>query len=311
MDYKRRLSQFNSEKQKFFLRLSVFFEGSNIIPKKMKIFKKFLLPVIQLRIDWKIKVYFITTLIGAIVGLLIIFPLNQGILFYEYVQNELDGPTVIQFVQSQFNMLFSGESSGKLIFYSVVGAMLGLLTARIHISLNSNLRYIEQLSGELTKDIGTLISHGESSALEFKSTFHWDIKQSKVNKQLVIVILKTIAGFMNNNGGTLLIGVDDDGKIIGLEQDYKNLKKKDRDGFEQSIFTAISTNLGTDLSNYVHVIFHSKDNKDICRLIILPASRPVFVKKEGSTKFYIRAGVSTREMNIEEATKYIDNHWSK
>jgi hypothetical protein len=311
MDYKQKLAQFNSEKQKIFLRLSVFFKGSNILPKNMKILKKFLLPVIQLRIDWKFKVYVISTLVGAIVGLFIIFPLNQGILFYEYVQNELDGPTVIQFVHNQFNLLFSGESSGKLIFYTSVGAILGLVSARIHVSLNSNLRYIEQLSGELTKDIGTLISHGESSALEFKSTFHWDLKQSKVNKQLVIVILKTIAGFMNNNGGTLLIGVDDDGKIIGLEKDYQNLKKKDRDGFEQSIFTAISTNLGTDLSNYIHVIFHSKDNKDICRLIIMPAPRPVFVKKEGHTKFYIRAGVSTRELNIEEATKFIDNHWSK
>ena len=273
--------------------------------------KKFLLPVIQLRIDWKIKIYVISTVVGAIVGLLILFPLNQGILFYEYVQNELDGPTVIQFVQSQFNMLFSGGSSGKLIFYTTVGAMLGLLTARIHISLNSNLRYIEQLSGELTKDVRKLISHGESSTLEFKSTFRWDIKQSKFNKQLVFVILKTIAGFMNNSGGTLLIGVDDDGKIIGLEKDYQNLKKKDRDGFEQSIFTAISTNLGTDLSNYVHVIFHSKDNNDICRLIIMPAPRPVFVKQEGSTKFYIRTGVSTRELNIEEATKFIENRWHK
>ncbi len=273
--------------------------------------RKFLLPVIQLRIDWKIKIYIITTVVGAIVGLLVLFPLNQGILFYEYVQNELDGPTVIQFVQSQFYMLFSGESSGKIMFYSTIGAIVGLLTARIHISLNSNLRYIEQLSGELTKDVRKLISHGESSTLEFKSTFRWDIKQSKFNKQLVFVILKTIAGFMNNSGGTLLIGVDDDGKIIGLEKDYQNLKKKDRDGFEQSIFTAISTNLGTDLSNYVHVIFHSKDNNDICRLIIMPAPRPVFVKQEGSTKFYIRTGVSTRELNIEEATKFIDNRWQK
>ena len=273
--------------------------------------KKVLLLVIQLRINWKIKVYILTTVVGAIIGLLILFPLNQGILFYEYVQNELDGPTVIQFVQSQFNMLFSGESSGKLIFYSTIGAVLGLLTARIHISLNNKLRYIEQLSGDLTKDVEKLISHGESSSIEFKSSFRWDVKQSKVNKQLVFVILKTIAGFMNNNGGTLLIGVADDGKIIGLEKDYQNLKKQDRDGFEQSIFTAISTNLSTDLSNYAHLIFHSKDNNDICRLIIMPTSRPVFVKQEGSTKFYIRTGVSTRELNIEEATKFIDNRWQK
>ena len=273
--------------------------------------KKFLLPVIQSRIDWKIKIYILTTVIGAIAGLLVLFPLNQGVLFYEYVQHEIDAPTLIQFIQNQFNKLYFGESTGKLIFYSTIGAMLGLLTAWIHISLNSHLRYIEQLSGELTKDLKKLISHGESSSLEFKSSFRWDIKQSKVNKQLVFVILKTIAGFMNNNGGTLLIGVDDDGKIIGLEKDYQNLKKQDRDGFEQSIFTAILTNLGTDLSNYVHVVFHMVDSKDICRLIIMPTPRPVFIKQEGSTKFYIRTGVSTRELNIEEATKFIVNRWRK
>ena len=273
--------------------------------------KKFLLPVIQLRINWKIKVYIITTIVGAIIGLLILFPLNQVVFFHEYVQYEKNGATVIQFVQEQFNKLYHGESLGKLIFYSTTGALLGLLTARIHVSLNSKLRYIEQLSSELAKDFKKLISNGESSTLEFKSSFRWDIKQSKVNKQLVFVILKTIAGFMNNNGGTLLIGVDDNGKIIGLEKDYQNLKKQDRDGFEQSIFTAISTNLGTDLSNYLHVIFHTVNSNDICRLIIMPAPRPVFIKQEGNPKFYIRTGVSTRELNIEEATKFIDNRWQK
>jgi hypothetical protein len=271
--------------------------------------KKFLLPAIQLRIDWETKIYVITIVVGAIIGLLILFPLNQVVLFYEYVQYEVDGPTAIQFVLDQFFKLIYGESLSKLIFYSITGALLGLLTAKIHISLNSKLRYIEQLSGELTKDVKKLISHGESSTLEFKSSFRWDIKQSKVNKELIFVILKTIAGFMNNNGGTLLIGVADDGKIIGLEKDCQNLKNPNRDGFEQSIITAISTNLGTDLCNYVHVIFHSINGNNICRLIIMPAPRPVFIKQGNNTKFYIRTGVSTRELNIEEATKFIDNRW--
>ena len=271
--------------------------------------KKVLLPIIQIRIDWRIKIYILTTVVAAIAGLLILFPLNQSVLFYEYAQHEIDALSVIQFVHEQFNELYSGKSSGKLIFYSTTGSLLGLLTARIHISLNNNLRYIEQLSGELTKDVLKLISHGENSVLEFKSSLRWDIKQSKVNKQLVFVVLKTIAGFMNNKGGTLLIGIEDDGKIIGLEKDYQNLKKPDRDGFEQLIFTAISTNLGTYLSNYVHVIFHTIDSKDICRIIIMPTPRPVFVKQGSVTKFYIRTGVSTRELNVEEAAKFIANHW--
>jgi len=117
-------------------------------------------------------------IVGAVFGLLILFPLNQSILFYEYVQHEIDALSVIQFIQVQFNKLYAGESSSKLIFYSFTGAMLGLLTAKIHISLNSKLRHIEQLSGELTKDVKKLISNGESSVLEFKSSYRWDIKQS-------------------------------------------------------------------------------------------------------------------------------------
>lgn len=273
--------------------------------------KKLLFPVIQLRINWKIKIYVITTIVGAIVGLVILFPINQGVLFYEYVQHDIDGSTLIQFIQGQFNKLYFGESTTKLIFYSTTGALLGLLTAKIHVSLNSKLQYIEQLSSELSKGIKNIISNGESSTLEFKSSFRWDIKHSKVNKQLVAVILKTIAGFMNNTGGTLLIGVTDEGTIIGLEKDYLNLKKSDRDGFEQAIVTAVSTQLGTDLCNYVHVLFHSINGKDICRLIVMPAPRPVFIKQKTETKFYVRTGVSTRELNIEEASKFIANRWQK
>jgi len=82
--------------------------------------KKIIMPAIQLRIDWKIKIYIITTFFGAIIGLLILFPLNQVVLFHEYIQYETNGPTAIQFVQDQFIKLFHGESLGKIIFYSSI-----------------------------------------------------------------------------------------------------------------------------------------------------------------------------------------------
>ena len=51
------------------------------------------------------------------------------------------------------------------------------------------------------------------------------MKQEKINRSLEEIVLKTIAGFLNGDGGTLLIGVTDDKQIIGLENDYKTLKK--------------------------------------------------------------------------------------
>jgi predicted HTH transcriptional regulator len=124
-------------------------------------------------------------------------------------------------------------------------------------------------------------------------------------------VLKTLAGFMNLDGGTLLIGVADDGRIVGLEQDYKTLKKCDRDGFGQALMTSIATNLGGDVSYTVQMVFRSVENKDVCRVIVSPAPRPVYLEVGNSLKFYVRMGVTTRELNVQEAVNYISKQWPK
>ena len=124
---------------------------------------------------------------------------------------------------------------------------------------------------ELDKDIPSIIQQGEGPFLEFKSTFRWDIEQSRTNRLLEGVVVKSLAGFLNSlQGGTLLIGVADNGEIIGLEHDYQTLKKQNQDGFEQVIMTAIATNLGADLCSHISILFHVLDKKTICRLIVSP-----------------------------------------
>ena len=96
------------------------------------------------------------------------------------------------------------------------------------------------LPGELRKRVekvfseqavGMLLRKGESGTFGFKSTLHWDLRQQRVNRDLEQVVVKTIAGFLNSTGGTLLVGVDDAGNPVGLQSDYVTLRKKDRDGF--------------------------------------------------------------------------------
>jgi predicted HTH transcriptional regulator len=110
-------------------------------------------------------------------------------------------------------------------------------------------------------------------------------ERRRVNRELEAVVLKTLAGFMNLDGGTLLIGVADDRRIVGLEQDYKTLKKCDRDGFGQALMTSIATNLGGDVSYTVQMVFRSVENKDVCRVIVSPAHRPVYLEVGNSLKF--------------------------
>jgi hypothetical protein len=96
-----------------------------------------------------------------------------------------------------------------------------------------------------------------------------------------------------------------------LEKDYQTLKKPNQDGFEQSIMTAISTNLGADLCSLVHVLFHVIDHKDICRLIISPAHRPVFLTQNGTPKLFVRTGGATRDLNIQEALEFVQIRWKR
>jgi predicted HTH transcriptional regulator len=191
-----------------------------------------------------------------------------------------------------------------------IGMVFGVVNAWVYESMHRKLQQIEQLSNELGKDLLATIKQGEGPFLEFKSSFRWDIQQSRVNRTLENAVLKTLAGYMNSsNGGTLLIGVADDGQTLGLQNDYQSLKRKNNDGFEQAVMTAISNNIGADLCANVQVLFHVVDEKEICRLIVSPASRAVFLSQGNSQKFYLRTGGGTRGLNIKEASEFIANRW--
>jgi len=248
----------------------------------------------------------IPAFIGAVVGVIFLLPLNEFVFYYE------DKPVLGDALTYAGNHLWNsliGQYPVKLIFYAAVGALLGFFSAVFYSSLYRSTLRIKHLSDELEKDLSALISHGESAEVEFKSTFRWDLKESRPNKALEEVIMKTMAGFMNGDGGSLIIGVSDDGEITGLEYDYKVLKKKDRDGFEQALMAAVASKLGTDVCQYVQPVFHNTAGKDVCRIIVRPSHRPVYIKEGNNMRFYLRTGVSTRGLNIQEAVEFISTRW--
>ena len=260
------------------------------------------------RRKWKVKLYILSAIIGAIVGIFIFFPLNEFIFFYDQEQY---ASSLWSYVFDQLTHSLKGSIPKKTVLYSITGSLLGVLSTGIYRLLSRRQQYIQLLSEELTKDIKILIAQGEGPMVEFKSSFRWDIKQAKKNQALSFAVLKTIAGFMNSNGGTLLIGVTNGGKILGLGKDYQSLRKENRDGFEQAVITAVSVNLGADLCQRIMIVFHSIDGLDICRVIVMQSSRPVYIEHSGNQKFYARTGGGTREMNIKEAVEFIAARWPK
>ena len=160
-----------------------------------------------------------------------------------------------------------------------------------------------------------LIAEGESDELEFKSTLRWDLKEGTVNKKLEEVITKTVAAFANSEGGTLLIGVGDDGEILGLESDYHSLGGVDRDKFELHLRNLLNQQFGTGfVTSKVVVKFHAVEDKDVCQIETARAKEPVIVTvkdKNGqpTEKFYARSGNSSQEISLSEMNAYIKDRF--
>ena len=251
--------------------------------------------------------YALVIVTGLLFGVLVFLPFNELTSYYEY--NRGSGATVWQFVYNQFIRAVTLETPVKFLFYLIFGGLMGAVSLISLVNFKRRNYLIFQLRNELDKSLGALISRGEDDDLEFKSSFRYDYRQEKVNKALEGVIMKTIAGFMNARGGSLLIGVADDGSIVGLEKDFSTIQRKDNDGYTQLLMSSIAEKMGTPFCRLVKILFHKHEDKEVCRLIILPSPSPVYVNESSQSHFYVRTGSGTREMDVQEAISFIKAKW--
>lgn len=155
-----------------------------------------------------------------------------------------------------------------------------------------------------------LIKQGEGTRLEFKSTLQWDVKQNSRNDSLKKMVLKTIAAFLNTEGGTLIIGVEDDGSVYGLDADLA-LVNKSRDKFAQLVGTLLIEQLGAAYAAppLVNAHFDEVDGKTIYVVEVLPSSEPVFLKDDKGKQLYIRVQTTTRDLDAKDTMEYIKSRW--
>ena len=184
-------------------------------------------------------------------------------------------------------------------------------------NLDEHVHIIKQLvhgaSGRIIgRDLRELLKEGEGLYVEFKETLRYDGRKGEVSKELERMVLKTIAAFMNADGGTLLIGVNDDGVAVGLENDYKNLAKKNKDGFENHLSMLIKTMIGLPFTKYVGVKFEAVGGKEVCVVTVRESHKPAYLHGNNGDKredFFVRVGNSTQPFSMSEAEEYIRTHW--
>ena len=147
-----------------------------------------------------------------------------------------------------------------------------------------------------------LIGEGESVQLEFKSTMRWNLHADKAGKEIEIAWLKSVVGYLNTDGGFLMIGVDDDGNVLGLDAD----KFPNEDKFILHFDNLIQQHIGLQFAGWVHGDFHAVGDKRVFLVNCDRCEEPVFLKKGDEELFYIRVGASSRQLPGSRIIEYLE-----
>jgi len=158
-----------------------------------------------------------------------------------------------------------------------------------------------------TEELAELISDGETATSEFKSTLRVNLHTGQNDPRMELGVLKTIAGFINSKGGgSLVIGVSDDGAPVGIDAD----KFPNEDKMYLHLINLIKDRIGADFMLYIHPRFDDYEDERVLCVDCDPGRSPVYVKDGKEHRFYVRTGAATAELSGREAQEFIRQRFS-
>lgn len=166
------------------------------------------------------------------------------------------------------------------------------------------------------RSIDDVLRAGESDQVEFKSTARVNLHTGAKDDRMELIVAKTVSGFLNADGGILVIGVDDRGVPLGLDADLATMKAPDLDRYELWLRDLFTTTLGPNAAARVRVEFPTVTGPDevarpVCRITAGTSPRPVYLRpgKAARPELWVRTGNSTRQLSVDEAAEYVAHRW--
>jgi DNA-binding response OmpR family regulator len=202
----------------------------------------------------------------------------------DYVIKPLDFPVIIARVQTQLETCYLHKT----------------LKDRTKELEAQNVDSFEQIDA---KQLRSLIEAGESNRFELKSTLRWNLKSNKSDKEIENMWLKTIIAFLNTDGGIILVGVEDDGNVLGLEPD----KFPNPDRYLLHVNNLIRERIGMEMAQFIKFGLKQLEGKEILCIQCVPAPEAAFLKNNKEEDFYIRVGPGSRKLTSRETWLYINN----
>ena len=159
--------------------------------------------------------------------------------------------------------------------------------------------------GSPSIDIESLIAGGEGDLVELKSTLRVNLHTGDKDKRMELAVLRTLAGFLNRDGGTLIVGVADDGTPLGLE--FDGFPDEDRMGLH--LVNIVNSSMGANVWAYMHLNFDDLEERRVMAVRCERSPKPVFVDHSGAVRFYVRTGPSTTQLSVDVANEYISQRF--
>ena len=151
-----------------------------------------------------------------------------------------------------------------------------------------------------------ILGEGESSTIEYKESYRWDVKNQTKNKILKQEVSKAVCAFLNAQGGKVLIGINDDGEINGIEPDLKlfggTTKEKSKDLFSQDIKKTLKDNIDAITIRLTDSFYHRLGNHEIMEIRVKPSTKPVFHLNED---FIVRNGNASIKLEGKDFFDYL------
>ena len=177
-------------------------------------------------------------------------------------------------------------------------------TKAMHAQIDSMLLAIESLSKE--DHILSLIREGESKVVEFKETFSLCLRRKTKEKDIEESALKTIVAFLNSDGGTLIVGVSDDGGISGLEAEIEKFYKGIDDGFLKHVKNSIKNRIGEQYYPFVSYAMLEIGGSKVLVFDCTSSNTPCFLDEN---VFYVRTNPATDKLEGRKLSEYLKNHF--
>ncbi len=152
-----------------------------------------------------------------------------------------------------------------------------------------------------------IIAGGETEKVEFKVGAFWNEHKNEKNDKMRDQVVKEAAAYLNSKGGTLIIGVTDDGKVVGIEREYPyaDAHKKNKDGYELNLLQVLTAKLGLRAIPLITFRFEKIRDKVVYVLRVFPSPQPIYIDGE----LIIRNGNQTKKLSAEEVSWYIPERW--